>query len=68
MMYRICADGSVQNKMHGGWRGPINPGDAIVVPEKIVSSGPSLVTALKDWTTILYQFGLGAAGLKTLKN
>ena len=68
MMYRICADGSVQNKMHGGWRGSINPGDAIVVPEKIVSSGPSFVTALKDWTTILYQFGLGAAGLKTLKN
>lgn len=68
MMYRICADGSVQNKKHGGWRGSINPGDAIVVPEKIVSSGPGFISILKDWTTILYQFGIGAAGLKTLKN
>jgi hypothetical protein len=30
--------------------------------------GISLVTILKDWTTILYQFGIGAAGLKTLNN
>jgi polysaccharide biosynthesis/export protein len=71
MVYRICADGTLQSKNHGGWSGSINPGDAIVVPEKIIkpnSLGTSFVTALKDWTTILYQFGLGAAGLKTLKN
>ncbi len=71
MVYRICADGSLQSKNHGGWSGSINPGDAIVVPEKIIKVGgigTSLVTVLKDWTTILYQFGLGAAGLKTLKN
>jgi protein involved in polysaccharide export with SLBB domain len=71
MVYRICADGSLQSKKHGGWRGTINPGDAIVVPEKMIKPkglGTSLVTALKDWTTVLYQFGLGAAGLKTLKN
>ena len=68
MMYRICADGTVQNKKHGGWKGNINQGDAIVIPEKIVSSGPGLVSMLKDWTTILYQFGLGAAGLKALNN
>ena len=71
MVYRICADGSLQSKKHGGWSGSINPGDAIVVPEKMIKPnglGISLVTALKDWTTILYQFGLGAAGLKTLKN
>jgi len=68
LMYRICADGSVQSKKQGGWSGTINPGDAIVVPEKIITSGPSFVSMLKDWTSILYQFGLGAAGLKTLRN
>jgi protein involved in polysaccharide export with SLBB domain len=71
MVYRICADGSLQSKKHGGWSGSINPGDAIVVPEKIVKVGgfgTNLTTFLKDWTTILYQFGLGAAGLKTLNN
>jgi polysaccharide biosynthesis/export protein len=67
MVFRICADGTLQSKKHGGWGGSVNPGDAIVVPEKI-SSGTSFMTVLKDWTTILYQFGLGAAGLKTLKN
>ena len=70
MVYRICADGSLQSKNHGGWSGSINPGDAIVVPEKIVKVGgfgTSLVTVLKDWTMILYQFGLGAAGIRTLQ-
>jgi hypothetical protein len=46
--------------------GRINPGDAIVVPEK-VQRGQSFIDGLKDWTSILYQFGLGAAGLATLK-
>ena len=71
MIYRICADGSVQSKKNGGWNGSIHPGDAIVVPEKIIKVrglGISLVTILKDWTTILYQFGIGAAGLKSLNN
>jgi len=70
MTYRICADGTLQSKNHGGWSGVINPGDAIVVPEKIIKVGgigASLVTVLKDWTTILYQFGLGAAGIRTLQ-
>jgi polysaccharide export outer membrane protein len=40
------------------------PGDAIVVPERI--DRESTVRALKDWTQILYQFGLGAAGLRIL--
>ena len=68
-IFRVCADGTVQSRNHGNWRGSINPGDAIVVPEKIidVGSGFSLITALKDWTSILYQFGLGAAGLAVLK-
>ena len=67
-IFRICADGTVQSRNHGNWRGSINPGDAIVVPEKIIDVGGfSLITALKDWTSILYQFGLGAAGIATLK-
>jgi len=70
-MYRICADGSVQSKKQGGWKGSIHPGDAIVVPEKVIDidgRSPSLVSILMDWTKILYQFGIGAAGLQTLKN
>ncbi len=66
-LYRICADGTVRSKRHSWSGGAVNPGDAIVVPEKI-QRGASLMQNIKDITTILYQFGLGAAGLKTLKN
>ncbi|MFZ4801329.1 MAG: SLBB domain-containing protein [Chlorobium sp.] len=65
-MYRICADGTARSNRQGGYNGVINPGDAIVVPEKI-QRGAGLVQNLKDFTSILYQFGLGAAGLATLK-
>ncbi len=64
--YRICADGTVQSRDHGGWRGSINPGDAIVVPEKIIKSGLGLTSFLKDWTSILSQFGIGVYGIKLL--
>jgi polysaccharide biosynthesis/export protein len=66
-LYRICADGTVRSKRNSGSGGAVNPGDAIVVPEKI-KRGPSLIENLKDFTSVLYQFGLGAAGLKTLTN
>ena len=65
-IYRICADGSVKSKRHSGMGGSVNPGDAIVVPERL-KEGVGFMTTLKDLTTILYQFGLGAAGLATLK-
>ena len=65
-VYRICMDGTVQSFRHGGM-GTVNPGDAIVVPEKI-EQGTGFVETLKDFTTILYQFGLGAAGFRTLRN
>lgn len=42
------------------------PGDSIFVPEKIDSV--PFVAQLKDWTQVLYQLGLGAAALKTLRN
>ena len=42
------------------------PGDTIFVPENLDRT--SLLQMAKDWTTILYQFGLGVAGLKVLTN
>lgn len=41
------------------------PGDTIVVPED--TERTTWIKSLKDWTQILYQFGLGAAALNTLK-
>ncbi len=64
--YRICADGTVRSNRSGGLGGRVNPGDAIVVPEKI-QRGQTFMQSLKDFTSVLYQFGLGAAGLATLK-
>ena len=42
------------------------PGDAIVVPEDF--DRVTWTKTLKDWGQILYQFGLGAAAIKVLKN
>lgn len=69
-MYLIRADGAAQSGQSTGWFSGIggavlNPGDTIVVPEKIDRS--TFMQSLKEWTSIFYQFGLGAAGLKVLK-
>jgi protein involved in polysaccharide export with SLBB domain len=40
------------------------PGDTVFVPEEMDKS--TFTQAAKDWTQILYQFGLGLAGFKTL--
>ncbi len=42
------------------------PGDTVFVPEEMNKS--TFMQEAKEWTQILYQFGLGAAALKTLKN
>lgn len=42
------------------------PGDTVFVPEDLTKT--SFSQEAKEWTQILYQFGLGAAALKTLKN
>lgn len=42
------------------------PGDTIFVPENLDRT--TFMQMAKDWTTILYQFGLGVAGLKVLTN
>ena len=46
------------------------PGDTIFVPELFDrrTSYTQFMQGAKDWTTILYQFALGAAAWKTLKN
>ncbi|MBW8758924.1 MAG: SLBB domain-containing protein [Burkholderiales bacterium] len=40
------------------------PGDTVFVPEELDKS--TFVQDAKDWTQILYQFGLGLAGIKSL--
>lgn len=42
------------------------PGDTVFVPEEMNKT--TFMQEAKDWTQILYQFGLGAAALKTIKN
>ncbi|MBT2866420.1 SLBB domain-containing protein [Chromobacterium violaceum] len=69
-VYVLRADGTVGSNNNSGWFSSvsgmrINPGDTIVVPEELNTG--SWTQTLKEWTTILYQFGLGAAGLKVLK-
>lgn len=71
-LYVIRADGSASGLQSQGWFGAwshnmdVHPGDTIVVP---IRTEPkySLTKELKDWTQILYQFGLGAASLKVIK-
>lgn len=71
-IYVIRSDGAAKSNHNNGWSFSglggdiVNPGDTIVVPEKIERN--SWVQSFKEWTTIFYQFGLGAAGLKVLKN
>lgn len=42
------------------------PGDTIFVPEELNKT--TFTQEAREWTQIFYQFGLGAAGLKVLKN
>jgi protein involved in polysaccharide export with SLBB domain len=69
-IYLIKADGTTQSArssglFHSFGNTRVNPGDTIVVPEAVAHR--TWTQNLKDWTTILYQFGLGAAGLKVLQ-
>ena len=51
----------------GGLEGTsAEPGDTIFVPEELNKT--TFLQEAKDWTQILYQFGIGAAALKTIKN
>jgi len=70
-LYVIRADGTTTSAQSSKWFSSvggtkINPGDTIVMPEEIAHT--SWMQSFKEWTTIFYQFGLGAAGLKVLQN
>ena len=43
---------------------PVLPGDTVFVPEEL--DRQTFLQIAKDWTQILYQFGLGAAGIKAI--
>ena len=72
-IFMIRANGSVVSAQQGSsfWHSGNNlndalvqPGDTIFVPEELNKS--TFVQDAKDWTQILYQFGLGLAGIKSL--
>jgi protein involved in polysaccharide export with SLBB domain len=73
----IRADGSVESNPAvrnwfggGGFMGKsLQPGDSIFVPERLDrrTAYTRFIQGAKDWTAILFQFGLGAAALKTLR-
>lgn len=70
----LRANGSVVSNLQGsGWfsNGPLAsldalPGDTVFVPEEMNKTTRNQVA--KDWTQILYQLGLGLAGLRTATN
>ena len=72
-IFMLRANGSVVSARQGAsfWRSNggfgdavVQAGDTIFVPEQTNKS--TFVQDAKDWTQILYQFGLGLAGIKTL--
>jgi protein involved in polysaccharide export with SLBB domain len=72
-MFVIHANGSAVSARQGAsfWHSnnefrttKIEPGDTIFVPEEIDRT--TFVQDAKDWTQILYQFGLGVAGIAAL--
>ena len=72
-MFILRADGSVASRT-GSWFGGIKglevqPGDVIVLPEKTdhESGWAAFTRNAKDITQIVYQFSLGAAAIKTLR-
>jgi protein involved in polysaccharide export with SLBB domain len=74
-VFVVRMNGSVASaRQSGSWFGfssglsdlPALPGDTIFVPEELNKS--SFIQEAKEWTQILYQFGLGAAALKTIRN
>lgn len=74
-IFVLRADGSVQHSSRRGWFGDIEklelmPGDTVVVPDKTnrETFWSAMTRGLKDWSQILYQFGLSAAAIKTLRN
>jgi polysaccharide biosynthesis/export protein len=70
-IFIVRANGGVVNKDEASnyWLGGFDsmilmPGDAVIVPEQ--TDKGSFVRGLKDWSTILFNFGLAAAAIKVL--
>ena len=72
-IFMIRANGTVISAQQGSsfWHSGndfddavVQPGDTLFVPEELNKS--TFVQDAKDWTQILYQFGLGLAGIKSL--
>ncbi len=72
----LRANGSVASSRLGnssGWLSfgsalsatPALPGDTVFVPEELNKT--TFIQEAKEWAQILYQFGLGAAALKTIR-
>jgi len=74
-VFVVRANGSVVSaqQQRGSWLSarntgfttlPVLPGDTVFVPEELNKT--TLLQAVKDWTQVFYQFGLGAAGIATI--
>ena len=48
----------------------LNPGDSVFVPSEVDrrTAYSLFIQGAKDWTSLIYQFALGAAAFKTLRN
>lgn len=71
----LRADGSVLSRRAAGFFSSfestqVMPGDTVIVPAKVdrESGYNFLVRALRDWTQIFSNLGIGAAAIKTLRN
>lgn len=78
-VFLVRADGSIEvnDAARSAWsfggnflNKKLNPGDTIFVPEMLDrrQAYSKFMQGAKDWTQILYQFGLGAAAFKVLRN
>lgn len=66
--YVIQADGTVLPKQDLGAsfeKKKLNPGDSVVIPEKIMRS--TFMSDFRDWTQILFQVGMTAATVAALQ-
>lgn len=73
-VFVVRANGSVvSGRQNSGWFNtgsglsdvPALPGDTLFVPEELNKT--TWIQNAKDWTQIFYQFGIGAAALKTIR-
>ena len=73
----VRADGTVEGSTSRlavwttGLKGKkLNPGDSVFVPSLVDrrTAYSLFIEGAKDWTSLLYQFALGAAAFKTLRN